>query len=120
MEACCLSYAKLQWHAITGAPPVKDPKLWMVKRSIGHEREAVRRMGSLIDGPMTPMTTINMMKEDSSMRDDHKEHRYSSKDERMKGQASHDRGSNSRRDENAAIASHFLSLPTRFYHQKRS
>ena len=69
MEACCLSYAKLQWHAITGAPPVKDPKLWMVKCSIGHEREAVRRMGSLIEGPMTPMTTINMTEADISMRE---------------------------------------------------
>ena len=69
MEACCLSYAKLQWHANTGGRPVKDPKLWMVKCSIGHEREAVRRMGSLIEGPMTPMTTINMMEADNSMRD---------------------------------------------------
>ena len=35
-----------------------------------HEREAVRGMGSLIDleGPMTPMTIINMTKEDSSIR----------------------------------------------------
>ena len=69
MEACYLSYEKLQWHAITRAPPVKDPKLWMVKCSIRHEREAVRRMGSLIEGPMTPMTTINMTEEDNSIRD---------------------------------------------------
>ena len=69
MEACCLSYAKLQWHANTGALSVKDPKLWMVKCSIGHEREEVRRMGSLIEGPMTPMTTINMKEANSSTRD---------------------------------------------------
>jgi len=70
MEACYLSYAKLQWHANTGALPVKDPKLWMVKCSIGHEREAVRGMESLIDleGPMIPMTIINIAKEDSSIR----------------------------------------------------
>ena len=42
----------------------------MVKRSIGHEREAVRRMESLIDveGPMIPVTIINIAKEDSSIR----------------------------------------------------
>ena len=68
MEACYLSYGKLQWHANTEALPVKDPKLWMVKCLIGHEREAVRRMGSLIEGPMTPMTTINMKEADRSMR----------------------------------------------------
>ena len=48
MEACCLSYAKVHWHAITGAPSTKDPKLWMVKCLIGHEWEAVRGMESLI------------------------------------------------------------------------
>ena len=69
MEACYLSYAKLQWHANIGALPVKDPKLWMVKCSIGHEREVVRRMGSLIEGPMTLMNTINMMEADNSIRD---------------------------------------------------
>ena len=69
MEACCLSYAKLQWHANTGALPFKDPKLWMVKCSIGHEHEVVRRMGSLIEGAMTPMTTINMKEADSNIRD---------------------------------------------------
>ena len=70
MEACCLYYAKLQWHAITGVPSVKDPKLWMVKCSIGHEQEAVRGMESLIDleGPMIPMTIINILKEDRSIR----------------------------------------------------
>ena len=70
MEACCLSYAKLQWHANTGALPVKDPKLWMVKCSIGHEQEAVRGMESLIDleDPMIPMTIINIAKEVSSIR----------------------------------------------------
>ena len=49
---------------------VKDPKLWMVKCSIGHEWEAVRGMGSLIDleGPMIPMTIINSVKEVSSIR----------------------------------------------------
>ena len=69
MEACCLSYAKLHWHAIPWVPSVKDPKLGMVKCSIGHEREAVRRMGLLIEGPMTPMPTINMTKADSIIRD---------------------------------------------------
>ena len=69
MDACCLSYAKLQWHANIGALPVKDPKLWMVKCLIGHEWEAVRRMGSLIEGPMTPMTTINMTEADIRIRD---------------------------------------------------
>ena len=49
MEACCLSYEKVHCHAIPGVPSVKDPKLGMVKCSIGHEREAVRGMGSLID-----------------------------------------------------------------------
>ena len=46
---------------------VKDPKLWMLKCSIGHEREAVRGMGLLIDleGPMIPIPLINIMKEDS-------------------------------------------------------
>ena len=44
-----MSYEKLQWHAIIGAPPVKDPKLWMVKFSARHDRQAVRRMESLID-----------------------------------------------------------------------
>ena len=69
MEACCLSYAKVHWVAIIGVPSVKDPKLWMVKCSIGHEREAVRGTRSLIDseGPMIPMTIINSMKEDNSM-----------------------------------------------------
>ena len=70
MEACCLSYAKLQWHANTGALPIKDPKLWMVKCSIGHEREAVRGMESLIvlEGTMIPMTIINIAKEDNNRR----------------------------------------------------
>ena len=70
MEACCLSYAKVHWHAITRSPSAKDPKLWMVKCSIGHEREAVRGMESLIDleGPMIPMTIINIAKEDKSIR----------------------------------------------------
>ena len=42
----------------------------MVKCSIGHEREAVRGMGSLIDleGPMIPMTIINIVKEDNNIR----------------------------------------------------
>ena len=64
-----MSYAKLHWHAITGVPSINDPKLWMVKCSIGHEREAVRGMESLIDleGPMIPMTIINVAKEDSSI-----------------------------------------------------
>ena len=55
---------------IPGVLSVKDPKLWMVKCSIGHEREVVRGMGSLIDleGPMIPMTIINIVKEDSSIR----------------------------------------------------
>ena len=69
MEACCLSYAKFQWHANAGALPIKDPKLLMVKCSKGHEREEVQSMGSLIEGPMTPMTTINMTEADSSIRD---------------------------------------------------
>ena len=70
MEACCLSYAKVHWHAITRAPYTKDPNLWMVKCSIGHEREVVRGMESLIDleGPMIPMTIINIAKEDNSIR----------------------------------------------------
>ena len=70
MEACCFSYAKLHWHAITGVPSIKDRKLWMVKCSIGHEREAVRGMDSLIDleGPMIPMTIINIAKEDNNIR----------------------------------------------------
>ena len=64
-----MSYAKVHWHVITRAPSAKDPKLWMVKCSIGHEREAVRRMESLIDleGPMIPMTIINIVKEVSSI-----------------------------------------------------
>ena len=45
------------------------------------------------------MTIINMTKEDSSMRDGHKEHRYSAKDQRMKDQASCSRGRSSRRDD---------------------
>ena len=54
---------------MTGVPSVKDPKLWMVKCSIGHEREAVRGMDSQIDleGPMIPMTIINIAKEFSSI-----------------------------------------------------
>ena len=70
MEACCLSYEKVHWHAIIGVPSVKDPKLWMVKCSIGHEREVIRSMESLIDleGPMIPMTIINIVKEDISIR----------------------------------------------------
>ena len=70
MKACYFSYAKVHWHAIIGVPSVKDPKLGMVKCSIGHEREAVRGMESLIDleGPMIPMTIINIAKEDSSIR----------------------------------------------------
>ena len=73
----------------------------MVKCSIGHEWEAVQGMESVIDleGPMIPMTIINIMKEDSSMGDGHKEHRYSAKDERMKDQASCGHGSSSRRDD---------------------
>ena len=65
-----MSYAKVHWHAITGVPSIKDPKLWMVKCSIGHEREAVRGVESLIDleGPMIPMTIINVVKEVSSIR----------------------------------------------------
>ena len=76
-------------------------KLWMVKCSIGHEREAVRGMELLIDleGPMIPMTIINITKEDKSMRDGHRERRYSAKDEKMKDQASRGRGRSSRRDE---------------------
>ena len=60
---------------------IKDPKLWMVKCSIGHEWEAVRGMGSLIDleGPMIPIPLINITKEDSTMRDGHREHKYSTK-----------------------------------------
>ena len=101
MEACCLSYAKVHWHAIIGVLSVKDPKLWMVKCSIGHERKEVRGMGSLIDlkGPMIPMTIINITKEDISVRDGHKEHRYSTKDERMKDQARCGHGRSSRRDD---------------------
>ena len=58
-------------------------------------------MGSLIylEGPMTPMTIINMVEEDSSMRDGCKEHRYSAKDERMKDQERCDRGRINRRDD---------------------
>ena len=58
-------------------------------------------MGSLIDleGPMIPIPLINITKEDSSMRDGHREHRYSAKDERMKDQASCGRGRSSRRDD---------------------
>ena len=80
---------------------VKDPKLWMAKCSIGHEWEAVQGMGSLIDleGPMTPMTIINIAEEYNSMRDGCKKHRYSAKDERMKDQASRGHGSSSRRDD---------------------
>ena len=65
-----MSYAKVHWHAITGVPSIKDPKFWMVKCSIGHEREAVRGMELLIDleGPMIPMTIINIAKEYSSIR----------------------------------------------------
>ena len=42
----------------------------MVKCSIQHEREAVQGMESLIDleGPMIPMTIINIAKEDNSIR----------------------------------------------------
>ena len=42
----------------------------MVKCSIGHEREAFHGMESLIDleGPMIPMTIINIAKEYSSIR----------------------------------------------------
>ena len=42
----------------------------MVKCSIGHEREAVQGMGSLIDleGPMIPITIINIAKEDNNIR----------------------------------------------------
>ena len=81
MEACYLSYAKVHWHAIPGVPSVKDPKLGMVKCSIGHEREAVQGMGSLTDleGPMIPIPIINITKEYSSMRDGHREHKYSTK-----------------------------------------
>ena len=66
-----MSYAKVHWHAIIGVPSVKDPKLWMVKCSIGHEREAVRGMESLIDleGPMIPMTIINIMKKKMTPKD---------------------------------------------------
>jgi len=39
------------------------------------------------------------MKEDSSMRDAHREHRYSAKNERMKDQASCGRGRNNIRDD---------------------
>ena len=39
-------------------------------------------------------------KEDSRMRDDHREHRHSGKDERMKDRASHGSGRSSRRDDN--------------------
>ena len=65
-----MSYEKVHWHAIIGIPSVKDPKLWMVKCSIGHERQAVRGMESLIDfeGPMIPMTIINIVKEYNSIR----------------------------------------------------
>ena len=63
-----MSYAKVHWHAILGVSSVKDPKLGMVKCSMG--REAVRGMESLIDleGPMIPMTIINIVKEDNSIR----------------------------------------------------
>ena len=73
----------------------------MVKCSIGHEQEAVRVMESLIDleGPMIPMTIINITKEENSMRDSHREHRYSAKDERMKDQASCSHGRSSRMDD---------------------
>ena len=49
---------------------IKDPKLWMVKCSIGHEWEAVQGTGSLtyLEGPMIPMTIINIAKEDTSIR----------------------------------------------------
>ena len=42
----------------------------MVKCSIGHEWEAVRGMESLIDleGPMIPMTIINIAKEHINIR----------------------------------------------------
>ena len=54
------------------------------------------------------------------VRQQHKRWLYSTKDERMKDQASRGCGSSSIRDDDAAIASHFLSLSTRFYHQKSS
>ena len=65
-----MSYAKVHWHAITGVPSIKDPKLWMVKCSMEHEREAVRGMESLIylEGSMIPMTIINIANKDSSIR----------------------------------------------------
>ena len=65
-----MSYEKVHWHAIPGVPSVKDPKLGMVKCSIGHEQEAVRGMGSLIDLEilMIPMTIINIAKEDNNRR----------------------------------------------------
>ena len=50
-------------------------------------------------------------------RQQHNRWLYSTKDERMKDQARCDHGSSSRRDDDAAIASRFLSSPTRFFHQ---
>ena len=43
----------------------------MVKCSIGHEQEAVRGMGLLIDlkGPMIPIPLRNITKKDSIMKD---------------------------------------------------
>ena len=53
-------------------------------------------------------------------RQQHERGLYSTKDERMKDQASRGRGSSRRRDDDAAVASHFLSSPTRFSHLKNS
>ena len=49
-------------------------------------------------------------------RQQHERWLYSTKDERMKDQASRGHGSSSRRDDDAAIASRLLSLPTKFSH----
>ena len=62
MEAAVCLMQKYSDIQIPREPPVKDPKLWMVKCSIGHEWEAVRRMGLLIDleGPMIPIPLTNI------------------------------------------------------------
>jgi len=62
-------------------------------------RQFKEGVANIFRRPMIPMTIINIMKEDSSMRDAHREHRYSAKNERMKDQASCGRGRNNIRDD---------------------
>ena len=70
MEAAvCLMQKYIDMQS-QGYSLLRTQKLWMVKCSIGHEREVVRGMASLkdLEGPMIPMTTINIAKEDNSIR----------------------------------------------------